>query len=429
MTATALVPVLEQELGWPKEYDLILQGRPIVDKLGWTHQRYQQIYQGVPVFGATVVAHLKNGTVRSLNGELAIAKADHTPTPSLSGEAALESAMRHVGASSYMWESAEMEAFIKREQQDPQATFRPDPELVYYPEAFPRLDGQLRLAYKLDIYAQGPLSRQYVLVDAHTGEVLNTISRTHTINEPGTAQTAYSGNRPIITFRPSTDAPFQLKDLSRGGGILTYDCGNTSNYAAAQIPTNPSNDWDLGSLNANSILDAHWGTERTYDYFMDVHDWNSYDNAGSPMLSYAHFNLVNYGYASNNNAFWDGQRMTYGDGNATNFHPFTAIDVLGHEITHGVTENSAMLVYQNESGALNESFSDILGSCIEYYAKPEGFSWMIGNDMSVSGNGFRNLADPNQNGNPDTYLGDYWVTGTTDNGGVHTNSGVQNFWF
>ncbi len=429
MTANALVPVLEKELGWPKEYSLNPHGRPQEDKLGWTHQRYQQVYHGLPVFGATVVAHEKNGTLRTLNGELSIAATDQPSTPTLSPEAALQAAMRHVGAHSYMWNSPEMEDFIKREQRDPQATFLPTPELVYYPEAFPRLEGRLRLAYKLDIYAQEPISRQYVLVDAHNGNVLNSISRTHAINEPGTAQTAYSGNRPIITFRPSTDAPFQLKDLSRGGGILTYDCGNTSNYAAAQIPTNSSNNWDLGSLNANSILDAHWGTERTYDYFMDVHDWNSYDNAGSPLLSYAHFNLVNYGYASNNNAFWDGQRMTYGDGNGTNYHPFTAIDVSGHEITHGVTEHSAGLVYQNESGALNESFSDILGSCIEHFAKPEGFSWMIGNDMSVSGNGFRNLADPNQNGNPDTYQGDYWVTGNTDNGGVHTNSGVQNFWF
>lgn len=429
MTNTALVPVLESELGWPTGYNLIPTGRPIEERSGWTHQRYQQLYQGVPVFGATVMVHEKDGAIGSLNGELSIAGTKSAPTPTLSPEAALEAAMRHVGARSYMWDSPEMEAFIKKEQHDPQATFRPTPELIYYPLAFPRLDGELRLAYKLDIYAQEPRSRQYVLVDAQRGEILNSIPRMHSINEPGTAETAYSGNRPIMTFRPSTDDAFQLKDLSRGGGILTYDCANTSNYAAAQIPTNTTNNWDLGSLSANSILDAHWGTERTYDYYLDVHNWDSYDNAGSPMLSYAHFNLVSYGYPSNNNAFWDGQRMTYGDGNGTNYHPFTAIDVLGHEITHGVTEHSAGLIYQDESGALNESFSDIIGSCIEYYAKPEGFSWMIGNDMSVSGSGFRNLADPNQFGHPNTYQGAYWVTGSADNGGVHTNSGVQNYWF
>jgi Zn-dependent metalloprotease len=429
MTATALVPVLEQELGWPKAYGLHPKGRPIEDKLGWTHQRYQQLYQGVPVFGATVVVHEQEGTVRSLNGELAIASTDGSPTPSLSPEAVLEAAKRSVGARSYMWESPEMEAFIKRERNDPLATFRPAPELVYYPVAFPRLDGQMRLAYKLDIYAMAPRSRQYVLVDALNGEVLNTISRIHDINEPGTAQTAYSGTRPIITYRPAASGPYELKDLSRGAGIITYDCQNTADYTTAVVPTSLTNDWDLGSLYANSILDAHWGTEQTYDYYLDEHNWDSFDNEGSPMLSYAHFNLIAYGYPSNNNAFWDGERMTYGDGNGTSMNPLTAIDVAGHEITHGVTEFSAGLVYQDEPGALNESFSDIMGSCIEFFAKPEGFSWMLGNDMSISGSGFRNMSDPNLYGDPDTYHGNFWVFDGSDNGGVHTNSGVQNYWF
>ena len=172
-----------------------------------------------------------------------------------------------------------------------------------------------------------------------------------------------------------------------------------------------------------------WGTERTYDFYHNEQNWDSYDNNDSPMLSYVHFNLIEYGYSNNNNAFWDGERMTYGDGDGTTFNPLTVIDVAGHEITHGVTENSAGLVYEDEPGALNESFSDIMGSCIEHYAKPGDFSWELGDEMSLSGTGFRNLADPNANGDPDTYLGDYWYSGTADHGGVHTNSGVQNFWF
>ena len=93
----------------------------------------------------------------------------------------------------------------------------------------------------------------------------------------------------------------------------------------------------------------------TYDYFLNVHGRNSIDNNGFRLDSYIHHD-DNYA-----NAFWDGQRMTYGDGNGNN-SPFTALDIAGHEITHGLTNMTANLVYKDESGALNESFSDIFGT-------------------------------------------------------------------
>ncbi|MBS1547537.1 MAG: M4 family metallopeptidase [Bacteroidetes bacterium] len=436
ITFKASVPVgelgsiLHDELKWPSAFSLVLKGKPVQDRMGMVHQRYQQLYKDTPVFGATLAVHAENGEMHSMNGELVEANGPAGAQGTVLGsEAALEAAMRIIGAKAYMWESSKMEAFIKREQHDPHASFKPVPKLVYYPMAFPKLNGELRLAYIVDVYALQPRSRHYVIVDAITGERLNSIERLHAIDEPGTAQTSYSGVQPIVTFRPSASGAYQLKDLSRGGGIITYDCGNTDNYDAATVPSNPSNNWNLGSIYANSILDAHWGTEKTYDYYLSENNWNSYDNDGSPLLSYAHFNLIDYGYSNNNNAFWDGERMTYGDGDGTTYNPLTAIDVLGHEITHGVTEHSAGLVYQDEPGALNESFSDIIGSCIEHYAKPAGFSWLLGNDMSVNGVAIRNMANPNSEGDPDTYQGTNWYFGTLDNGGVHTNSGVQNFWF
>ena len=122
--------------------------------------------------------------------------------------------------------------------------------------------------------------------------------------------------------------------------------------------------------------------------------------------------------------------MTYGDGNlAQGYRPLVSLDICGHEITHGVTTYSANLTYSYESGALNESFSDIFGECIENTASGSN-DWMMGCDIGVSGCGaFRNMANPNQFGDPDTYKGTYWYTGTGDNGGVHYNSGVQNKWF
>jgi hypothetical protein len=156
---------------------------------------------------------------------------------------------------------------------------------------------------------------------------------------------------------------------------------------------------------------------------------NSVDNAGFALNSYVHTNLVAFGYGDNINAFWDGTRMTYGDGGTSGgitYTPLTALDVCGHEITHGVTERTSNLTYSNQSGAMNEGFSDIFGTAIEFYAKGASANWLIGENIGAA---FRNMANPNQFSQPDTYLGTYWYTGTADNGGVHTNSGVLNFWF
>jgi len=102
---------------------------------------------------------------------------------------------------------------------------------------------------------------------------------------------------------------------------------------------------------------------------------------------------------------------------------------VGHELYHGVTEFSAGLVYAFEPGALNESFSDIFGKVVENYATGSN-NWLLGDDIGLNGSGaFRNMENPNQFDDPDTYLGDFWYVGGDDNGGVHTNSGVQNKWF
>ena len=421
-----LQEALRSQLEWPLSNGLRSLGRPFKDRMGQEHERYERLYNGIPVHGGAMVAHSVLGQVKSVNGTLMPITGPTRQGPAqVDPTAALEKAKHHVGASEYMWESPEREAFLKRERHDSQATFFPEARMIWYPVKRGDVGGDLRLAYKLDIHAKKPLSRQDVVVDAITGEVLASLERIHHIDEPGTAQTAYSGSRPITTYRPNTPADFELRDLSRGSGIVTYDCLNTADYDAAQVPAQATNDWDYGNVQANAILDAHWGTEMTYDFYLNDLNWDSYDNAGTELLSYVHFNLIDYGYPNNNNAFWDGSRMTYGDGDGVTFNPLTTLDVTGHEITHGVTEYSAALEYSGESGALNESFSDIFGSCVEKYARPEDFSWLLGSDMSLDGEAFRDLSDPNLYECPDTYLGEYWDPFEE----VHTNSGVQNFWF
>ncbi len=138
------------------------------------------------------------------------------------------------------------------------------------------------------------------------------------------------------------------------------------------------------------------------------------------MVSTAHYKR------SYNNAGWNGTQMVYGDGDGTTFIEFSGdLDVVGHELSHGVTEATSNLIYQNESGALNEAFSDMMGTAIEYYFGTG--NWTLGEDIMPGGNYLRSLANPTLKGDPSHYADRY--TGTNDNGGVHTNSGIANHWF
>jgi hypothetical protein len=125
------------------------------------------------------------------------------------------------------------------------------------------------------------------------------------------------------------------------------------------------------------------------------------------------------------NAHWDGASMNFGILSSNN-KGVTAIDVTGHELTHGVTQYTSGLVYSYESGAMNESMSDIMGKSVQFFAKPADIDWKLSNDMGWI---IRNMANPKAVGQPDTYNGENWNFGSDDNGGVHTNSGIGNFMF
>jgi bacillolysin len=396
------------------------------DNLNMEHYRYQQSYQGIPVEHATYIIHVKNNNVISQNGKwVKDFPSLLTASPTLSANDALRKAINFVGAKTYKWQLTAEEAFIKREQNNPAATFYPTIQLVYYSGEDEVVPAAMRLAYKLDIYAQYPMSRQIVFVDAVSGNILGKRELIHATNAAGSAVTAYSGTQAITT--DFTGTTYRLRETGRGLGINTYNmkAAGTS-YAAAVDFTDADNVWNNVNVNKDQYAtDGHWGTEQTYDFYFSKFGRSSVDNAGFALNSYVHTNLVAFGYGDNVNAFWDGSRMTYGDGNAT-YSPLTALDICGHEITHGVTERTSNLVYSNESGAMNEAFSDIFGTAIEFYAKGTGGNWLIGENISAA---FRSMSNPNQFSQPDTYQGTFWYTGTADNGGVHTNSGVLNYWF
>lgn len=387
------------------------------DDLGHVHYRYSQSYNGVKIEHSTWILHTKNGMVYSANGM--IHKNLEGNTGGISENEALNKAKDYVGADLYKWELPEEEAHVKWETNDPNATYYPEGELVYVTSDYSYTEKSYRLAYKFNIYAQAPLFRGDIYVDAATGEIIYENEMVHHANETGTASTVYSGNQSIVA--DSFGGGYRLRETTRGNGVNTYDMNEGTSYGASVDFTDIDNFWDNVNANLDEYAtDAHWGAEMTYDYFFLQHGRNSIDGNGFALNSYVHYDN-NYA-----NAFWDGQRMTYGDGDGA-WNPLTALDIAGHEITHGLTTFTADLVYQAESGALNESFSDIFGTCVENYARPANWNWLVGEDI---GSALRSMSNPNAYGDPDTYFGNNWASLTGgDNGGVHTNSGVQNFWF
>lgn len=395
----------------------------IPDQLGQTHYRFNQYYKGIEVVGAQYILHEENGFVRYANGRL-VQGLNLSIIPMASESQALKAALKVVGAKSYMWESDANEAFLKREQNDPNATFYPKGELKLSSGHNELLPENFHLVYRFDIYAENPLGRYYVDVDAHNGEIVGMYSRIHDVDVNGTGTSLYNGTVNIVV--DSYSGGYRLREAGRCG-VQTYDMHNTTNYNTAVDFVDT--DEHFSDLNAYAGVSAHWGAEATFDYYLNVHGRNSYNNTGGMLLSYVHRG-VNY-----NNAFWDGIRMTYGDGDGTTFSPLVSIDVTGHEISHGVTEYSANLIYENEPGALNESFSDIFGTAIEFYVEGVSGDWLIGEDIYLQGIALRSMEDPNSVGDPDTYFGNNWAPLSSnpnqfnDYGGVHTNSSVQNYWF
>ena len=379
------------------------------DELGFTHQKFQQFYKGIKVeFGQTTL-HAKEGKVVSMSNS--VFRLDElTITPGLSANAALNRATAHIGAEKYLWQQADDAAMIGYE--------RPEGELVIFP-VIDQITTEARLAYKFDIYASAPVYRADVYVDAQTGVVLFENKRIHHADTPATGVSLYNGT--VSFTADSYTGGYRLRQAADGGGIRTFDMNNGTNYSGASDIT--SADTSFPSSTATGVQ-AHFGAEQTHKYFMGKHNRNSFNGAGAIINSYV-------SYSSNYvNAFWDGSRMTYGDGDGVNYGPLVSLDIVGHEITHGVTEYTANLIYSYQSGALNESFSDIFGESIEHYAQGTN-DWLMGDAIGAGGSGgaLRSMSNPNAFNDPDTYLGTYWWTSSGDNGGVHINSGVQNYWF
>nr|WP_321406636.1 M4 family metallopeptidase [uncultured Carboxylicivirga sp.] len=397
-TANDHLSTLTQALNLGEKYKL-KEVATNQDSKGEIHIKNQLYYNNIPVEGMYFLSHFSSGILKSANGK--IVNQDYGQVRNYINESnAIEKAIASTPSKEYLWTKNK--------------TLYPSAELVYLP-----VNNQLYLCYKVDVYSLAPLSREYVYISAENEQVIKRISRIHNTDAIGTAQTQYSGNVNITADYDGNS--YTLDETSRGLGISTFNLNYGTSYSSATAFTDGDNVWDV--VTDRPAYDAHYGSEKTYDYFLAKFNRNSIDDNGYVINSYVHYS---YNYA---NAFWDGQRMTYGDGDGVEYYPFTSLEIVGHEITHGLTSFTADLVYEYESGALNESFSDIFGTAIDFYANPGTANYLMGEQNNVNGIPFRSMENPNDYSLPDTYQGNYWYTGSYDNGGVHYNSSVQNYWF
>lgn len=385
------------------------------DQLGIKHNRLQQYYKGYKIEGAVITTHGKNNEVNSFTGDW-FKDLVMQNSIGISEQQALQTALNKVAAKKYKWENKEEEAHMKAVLNNPNFSYQPVGEIVVIPTISKTKTISYRYAYKFSIYAEEPLYKANVYVDAASGAIIKEQNQICTIDAVGTANTKYSGTQTITT--DSYTGGYRLREAGRGNGIETYNLNNGSNYGTATDFTNTVNTWTI-TTNNQAATDAHFGAEATYDFYYQTFNRNSIDDNGFKLLSYVHYS-TNYV-----NAFWDGLRMTYGDGQVSQgYSIMTALDVCGHEITHGVVENTAGL-NGGEADALNEAFADIFGTSVEWHARPSQHDWLMGRDISTTGSAIRDMSNPKSLQQPDTYLGQYWDN--TDE--PHTNNGPCIYWF
>jgi Zn-dependent metalloprotease len=208
-----------------------------------------------------------------------------------------------------------------------------------------------------------------------------------------------------------------------------YDSGNTTNQRVTLVrPEGAPETTDA------DVINAYDGAGAVRSFFKDLLNRDSIDNRSLDLVLNVHFG-TNY-----NNAFWDGDEMTFGDGDGVIFSGFArSLDVVAHELAHGVTQYASGLVYQGESGALNEHFSDVFGTAVTQWnngERPEDADWLIGDEImgpDLFGEALRSMRNPGsaydnpilgKDPQPAHYADRY--TGSADNGGVHINSGIPN---
>ena len=363
---------------------------------GLQKQRLQQYFHGVPIFGFSVAASQSSmGFYSDMSGRVLqnIEKTADFAKPKLTADQALAIAVRG--------KSDKTVASVKAENQQAKLW-------IYLDDA-----AQTRLVYitSFVVYGEQP-SRPFTIVDAHSGEI---IKRWEGINH-ATVGTGPGGN--IKTGQYEYGVDFLNLDVAVNGDTCTMNSANvktvnlngaTSGSSAFSYVCPRNTVKEINGAYA-PLNDAHYFGNVIYNMYSD---W--YNTAP---LTFQLTMRVHYG-SGYENAFWDGSAMTFGDG-ATRFHPLVSLDVSAHEVSHGFTEQNSGLIYANQSGGMNEAFSDMAGEAAEFYMRGAN-DWLVGADIFKASGALRYMADPTLDGNSIGHIDDYY-----DGMNVHHSSGVFN---
>ncbi|MFF2203615.1 M4 family metallopeptidase [Streptomyces sp. NPDC058145] len=400
--AQAGVADTAQEIGLGAKEKLVVKD-VVKDADGTLHTRYERTYAGLPVLGGDLIVH----TARSGKAE-GVTKANKAAVKVASLKPQITAA------------KAEKQAVGAAKTLGSAKTTADGARKVIWAGS-----GKPVLAYETvvgGLQDDGTPNQLHVITDAATGKKLYEYQGIE--NATGTGKTLYSGTVSLNTNL--SGSTYQLYDTSRGGH-KTYNLARGTS-GTGTLFTDADNVWGTGTASSSSsdqtaAADAAYGAQETWDFYKSTFGRNGIKNNGVGAYSRVHYGSA---YV---NAFWDDSCfcMTYGDG-SSNTHPLTSLDVAGHEMSHGVTSNTAGLNYSGESGGLNEATSDIFGTGVEFYANNSSDvgDYLIGEKININGNGtpLRYMDKPSKDGGS----ADYWSSSV---GGkdVHYSSGVANHFF
>lgn len=393
-----------------------------VDELGIKHYKYQHYYNNKKVQFESITLHEKNGVIVSVNGQI----------------------NRAINVSNFSKASLEVIKQSIKQNIDTEANLQflnEDEVIISYLDK-----NELKSAFttKINVFNPSKLESFDFYIDSN-GSIVQKIAKRYDGDVPSTSATFYKGNQQITV--DSYNGSYRLKDNARN--IHTFNGADIFVDSDLTLPNGFDEEGYLvgyeeilnstanfTSNQTKQAVEVHWGMKHTYDYYQQVHNRNSFDGNHAMIKNYAGVSSLGL----NAGALDGGDQyvgMIYGTGNSTPsgqvINPCVGIDVAGHEYSHLVISRTAELIYQGESGAINESIADVFGTSIEFYSGVDP-NWTIGEGIVLNQPGFmRSMANPNiMNKQPDTYLGNFWIDTSLihyDWGGVHINSGVGNHWF
>ncbi|MFQ3902322.1 M4 family metallopeptidase [Staphylococcus sp. 50Mo3-1] len=374
-----------------KQYEVAKKN---TDKTGVTHYTLKAKINDVTSSDSTLKVHVnKNGDVKLINGSIDKPYINLKNSNEITSAQAEENAFKSIGKSKEEVKNIKGYDIVSKNNLDINS------------------DKQ-KLVYNIELnYVSPKVAHWKIQVDATTGKIIkkqNTLQKATTEGKG----TGVNGDVKSPLNLTQSQNQYTLHDTSQNATIDTQTANNTTNTMSPI--TNDNTNFNKKSQRAG--VDAHYYAKEVYDYYLDTFDRDSYDDNGGAINS-----IVNYD-KNFNNAAWTGQYMIYGDGDGQTFKELSgASDIVAHELTHAVTERTAGLEYSYQSGALNESFSDVFG----YFVDPD--NWLMGEDVYTpdqDGDALRSLKNPEEYNQP-AHM-DQYQKGSEDNGGVHTNSGIPN---